>query len=120
MRISYGVRVTESTTRSRFNHPIIALVLLLGVVLSLFGDFFGPAAVSKVGTALSLGALSLLWFDVIHQRQFTRIAKALWVTLLLLVAITLDAWFVPAPWTWFVLALLILGFFGVALRMRSR
>ena len=62
---------------------------------------------------------SSLWLELIRQRQYGVIGQALAGALLLLIAVVLAALLLPGPWVWIVFACLLLGFFGLALRIRA-
>ena len=111
--------MAESETRSLFNHPLVALALLLGLALSLLGNLFGRGVVSTIGEVLSLGAVSFLWLELIRQRQYSVIGQALAGALLLLIAVILAALLLPGPWVWIVLTFLLLGCFGLVFRIRA-
>jgi hypothetical protein len=111
--------VAESETPSLFNHPLVAFALLLGLGLSLLGHLFGRDVISNIGEVLSLGAISLLWLELIRQRQYGVIGQALAGALLLLIAVVLAALLLPGPWVWIVLTLILLGFLGLAFGIRA-
>jgi hypothetical protein len=96
-------------------HPAVVTALFLGVLLYVVGEFADRSTVRLVGVALSAPAVGLGWIHVIRRRRFRRLALALGVTALLLIGVILDAAYVPDPWAWIVLTLLLLAFFGVAL-----